>query len=299
MLAATIATVVGFSAVVVLIATAIYATIVIGKRRRKARFVTFGYEVRDFQLAQEGAVQYAQWLHPKDGEKIVTQEQVDAIRQYVTEGDTVIDIGAHSGDTTIPMALAAGASGCAFAFEPNPYVFEVLKKNASLNTEKTNIVPLNLAATEENGEFVFHYSDGGFCNGGFLSRLNRRHGHHSTLTVQGRVVETLLAGDYPERLARLSLIKVDAEGYDANVLKSMAGLIRKHQPVIICECYKRLGDEERHHLFDVLNEAGYECHRQTESGWRPQEKLERDDMSNWPHFDIIAFPRNKHATQAA
>jgi FkbM family methyltransferase len=297
MLTATILISVGLSTVVVLVAA--YAAIVIRKRRKKARFVTYGHDVRDFQLDREGTIQYAQWLHPKDSEKVVTQEQVDAIRQYVKEGDTVIDIGAHSGDTTIPMAIAAGRTGCAFAFEPNPHVFAVLETNASLNPEKTNIVPLNLAATEEDGEFVFHYSDGGFCNGGFLSRLNRRHGHHSALTVKGRVVEELLASDYPERISRLALIKVDAEGYDAQVLKSMLGLIQKCKPVIICECYKRLTDEERKSLFDVLDGAGYECHRQADSGWRPQERVARGDMSNWPHFDIIAFPRDKQATRAA
>ena len=34
-------------------------------------------------------------------------------------------IGAHIGDTTLPIALAAGKKGFVLALEPNPYVFHV------------------------------------------------------------------------------------------------------------------------------------------------------------------------------
>jgi tRNA G37 N-methylase Trm5 len=36
---------------------------------------------------------------------------------------------------TIPMALAAGKEGKVVTFDPNPYVFEILKKNTSLNPQ--------------------------------------------------------------------------------------------------------------------------------------------------------------------
>ena len=55
------------------------------------------------------------------------------------------------------MALAVGPQGCVLALEPNPHVFEVLKKNADLNAAKPAIVPLMFAATEESGDFAFEY----------------------------------------------------------------------------------------------------------------------------------------------
>src|SRR5262249_47782072 len=94
--------------------------------RERVRFRHYGYEVRDFELAREGVVQYAQWLHPYDMPKRITQAGVDAVRELVSPGDFVIDVGAHSGDTSVPMALAAGHGGCTLALEPNPYVFKVL-----------------------------------------------------------------------------------------------------------------------------------------------------------------------------
>ncbi|MCA9199103.1 MAG: FkbM family methyltransferase, partial [Planctomycetales bacterium] len=107
------------------------------------------YDTRleSFHLPQDGVVEYAQWLHPKDTPKQIRQQAVDSLREFINPGDVALDIGAHSGDSTLPMALAAGRTGRVFAFEPNPYVFRVLQQNAGLNQDKTHIVPYAFAAT--------------------------------------------------------------------------------------------------------------------------------------------------------
>lgn len=86
---------------------------------------TYGSEVTSFELANDGRVELARWLHPAESPKVVTQEVVDHLRTIVKPGDVAIDIGAHTGDTTVPMALAVGPTGCVIALEPNPYVFPV------------------------------------------------------------------------------------------------------------------------------------------------------------------------------
>src|SRR5437899_6017398 len=90
---------------------------------------TFGFEIRTFDLRTEGRVEYAQWLHPRESEKQITQEMVDELRRFLSPGDVAIDIGAHTGDSTLPIALAVGGAGCVLALEPNKYVFPVLQKN--------------------------------------------------------------------------------------------------------------------------------------------------------------------------
>ncbi|RRB02774.1 hypothetical protein [Larkinella rosea] len=47
------------------------------------------------------------------------------------------------GDTT--MAFAVGKTGLVLAFDPNPLVFKILEKNASLNKDQTNIEPHRMA----------------------------------------------------------------------------------------------------------------------------------------------------------
>jgi hypothetical protein len=131
----------------------------IQRRRDRRTFREYGHAVKRFDLEREGPVEYAQWLHPFEKPKAIRQDDVDGWRRFLRDGDVAIDVGAHTGDTTLPMALACGVRGLVVAVEPNPHVFRVLEANAALNRDRTHILPLNLAATEDDGEFEFHYWD--------------------------------------------------------------------------------------------------------------------------------------------
>ncbi len=74
-----------------------------GFRERTKRYP---YEINDFDLGNGTLVHYAQWLHPNESKKSIDIETVDAYREILKEGDFCIDIGAHTGDSTIPMAEA-------------------------------------------------------------------------------------------------------------------------------------------------------------------------------------------------
>jgi FkbM family methyltransferase len=259
--------------------------------RKRIPFADYGHEVRQFQLPRDGQIEYAQWLHPNDTPKLMTQQAVDAVRKFVSPGDFVIDVGAHSGDTTVPMALAVGQGGCTLALEPNPYVFKVLAVNAALNCETTNIVPRCIAATQHDGDFVFHYSDASFCNGGFRSQqkwqfFRRKH----ALTIQGRNLLNMLQTEFAEWLPKLSYIKVDAEGYDRAILESILPILRQRQPVIRTEVYRKLLPSERFALFDLLAGAGYRIYQHCDNASATGDQLQRRDMTSKKHFDVLAIP---------
>lgn len=273
------------------------------KRKRKKRelartFKEYGYKVKRFQLEELGEVEYAQWLHPFEGPKEVSDSQIRFYQSLASKGNMIIDIGAHTGDTTVPMALSVGKEGLVLGLEPNQYVYKILEKNASLNPEKTNIVPLPFAATSEDGEFVFNYSDASFCNGGYLSQIkNQRHRHFYELTVQGRNFERYLREYYAAWLPKLDLLKVDAEGYDKEILENMAGIIAEFRPNIMAECYKKLSIEERHALYDSIARHDYtvymnDTHYLTEGfvDSADRVKLTRDTMNIKKHFEIVAIP---------
>jgi FkbM family methyltransferase len=269
--------------------------------RRKARpSGEYGCEVRQFLLPRDGLIQYAQWLHPFESPKPVTQDALDGVRRFVSTGDFVIDIGAHTGDTTLPLAMAAGANGCALALEPNPYVFKVLAKNASLNRDRTKIVARCFAATEQDGQFVFHYSDAGFCNGGLTT--GRRWPFHRRLhplTVQGRNLLTVLRSEFANWLPKLSYVKVDAEGHDRAILASILPVLRESRPVIRAEVFRGLSAVERFALHQFFTDLGYRVHRYAEGAGPPGPRLEHGDMTRAKHFDILAMPRELALPAAA
>jgi FkbM family methyltransferase len=265
----------------------------IEKHRLKRTFREYGSTINEFNVEGIGVVKYAQWLHPLESKKEVTTSNVGFYKKLVRSGATIIDIGAHTGDTTVPMALACGKEGLVIALEPNPYVFKILEANAKLNQELTNIDALCFAATETEGDFVFHYSDASFCNGGFLTQLkNQQHNHSYTLTVKGKNLQDYLYNHYQERLPRVELLKVDAEGYDKEILKGMSQFITKYKPVIMAECYKKLTPSEREELFDVISNNGYDLFylEAFEENAR-KEKIERSNMNDRRHFEILAFPK--------
>ena len=260
----------------------------------KPKPVSYGFQVNSFDLPQDGRVEYAQWLHPAESPKTIEQSVVDELRRYISPGDVAIDIGAHTGDTTIPLALAAEKNGCVIALEPNSYVFPVLEKNASLNLEKTKIKPLNFAATLQSGEFEFEYSDAGFCNGGFHEGISKwRHGHAFELKVRGENVGNYLESNFPELIPRITFIKIDAEGYDYSILKSIENLILKQKPFIKCEVYKHLNEEKRRKLFEYVSGFGYKIYKVEQEDDYKGEAVTIEKLMNWKHYDIFAVPDSK------
>lgn len=271
----------------------------IQRHRDRRTFREYDHVVKRFVLEREGAVEYAQWLHPFEKPKTITQADVDGWRRFLRDGDLAIDVGAHTGDTSVPMALACGPSGLVVALEPNPHVFRVLEANAQLNADRAHILALNFAATESDGEFEFHYWDASFGNGGYLSRLhNQRHGHRYALRVTGRNLEDDLRARIPDRLPALKLIKTDAEGYDAAVLASLRRLIDAARPVLVCEVHKKLDDGERLALWEELVRPGYRFHRYLGGAEPLGEEIGRGDLRRWPHFDVVALPGSPSGERA-
>jgi len=253
---------------------------------------TYGFKIRSFDLPDDGKIEYAQWLHPKDMGTEIKQPSVNALRKFLAPGDVAIDIGAHSGDSTIPMALAVGKQGCVLALEPNRYVFPVLRKNSELNTARTNIIPLMFAATPEDTEMEFQYSDSGFCNGGRFEGISKwRHGHAFRLKVQGRNLESLLKEKYPELVSRIRYIKMDTEGYESAVLQSLGGLLPQCKPYLKVEVYRKSEDARRRTLHRAIAALGYAIHKIVDDENYFGETLAEQDMSNWRHFDIFCVPQ--------
>src|SRR4029077_1040022 len=140
---------------------------------------------------------------------------------------------AHTGDSTMPMALAVGRGGTVFALEPNPYVFKVLALNATLNPASTRIIPLMFAAMPSDGEFEFEYSDEGYCNGGFHQSVSAwRHGHFSRLRVQGRNLLAYMRTTAPDALPKVRFVKIDTEGFDRAVAQALRDLLKTARPYL-------------------------------------------------------------------
>lgn len=264
-------------------------------RRKRARriFEEYPHKIDHFQLAAEGEVEFANWQNPLAAPKILRQEEVDFFKKFVKKGDLVIDIGANVGHLSVAMALAAGKEGMTLSFDPNPHVFKILEVNARLNPQKTNIHPFNVAITEQEDTFFYRSSEASFNNGGISMDESERHGRFALPEkVQGVVLEHLLREQFADWMSKLSFIKIDTEGYDKEIIKSIRGLLEQYKPVVISECFSKSTPEQRSEHFNLLVGLGYRLqHIEGFFADTPTVPIEKpDDMNRWKHFDFFAIP---------
>lgn len=205
-------------------------------------------------------ITYHRWKHPYQGDwevnSLFTEEVLSNLNKIIRKGTSVIDIGAQTGNMSVAYSLFADK---VISFEPNPATFEVLEQNSKLNR---NIHPYNYAISDTEGPLTFHYSDNGFCNGGFATRTRRGIGVTGhTIPIDVYAVKLI---DFLEEiqfdLNTISLIKIDAEGHDKEIIKTISPILQEYKPTLITEVYNGLVADEVKELIDVINAAGYKAY---------------------------------------
>lgn len=138
---------------------------------------------------------------------IYDRTQTTRVKEFLCEGDVVIDIGSAYGYYTLLFSQLVGEDGKVFSFEPHPETFQYLTKNVVEN-EAWNVRLYNLALGHEPGELPFYSSP---------SNIG-----HSGINISGKlignvnVVEAIKFLKYPTRM-----IKIDTEGYEYKILRSL------------------------------------------------------------------------------
>jgi len=257
---------------------------------------TYGFVIEAHDLPREGRLDIARWAHPGAYRVAPAQMQavVDQLRRFLRAGDVAIDIGAHSGDTSIPIALAVGPTGAVLALEPNPYVFPVLERNAGLNPAKATIIPLMFAAMRADGQYEFQYGEEGYCNGGFHEGMSKwLHGSAFKVQVEGRNVQEFLTRHHPDLIPRVRFIKIDTEGFDLAVLETLETLVRTQRPFLQVEMFslRKSDPAYRRKLFDFLARLEYDVHRMESNDNYLGELITAENLMRWNVYDVFCVPR--------
>lgn len=232
-------------------------------RRKIARRITKEYppKIDTYHFKNIGPVEFANWENPLVGSFPLSEDTTDFFKQFIKQGDLAIDIGANIGDTTVPIALCTGVNGMTLGFDPNPYVFKILQVNASLNKDKTNIIPVPCAISEKEEEFYFISSEASFANGGISPTKESIHGKFIyPQKIKGVNLKQYLEENYQEWLPKFSFVKIDTEGYDKEILKSIKDLITAYKPTIIAESFGKATDTAKVELYEIISNLGYDIY---------------------------------------
>jgi FkbM family methyltransferase len=168
-------------------------------------------------------------------------EQTAVVRSVVGAGDVVLDIGAHAGYYSLLSSLLAGPSGAVWAFEPDPRNHAALQRHLRIN-RRSNVSAVRAAVADVRG----------------VARFQAGHGSGTgKLSPHGPVeVEVIRLDDFcGERGIRPTVLKIDVEGAELEVLAGAPRLLERERPAILLSTH---GPELHRSAISLLQDAGYE-----------------------------------------
>jgi FkbM family methyltransferase len=192
-----------------------------------------------------------------------------ALARCLKSGDVFYDVGANVGFFSILAGWLVGAGGSVHAFEPVPSNADTIGRNLRLNG-LSNVQVHSVAVSEASGqqELLISRHRGGAALASAVATVP---------DVTGKiVVPTVAIDDLIEQCKAPppTMIKVDVEGAELNVLRGMHRTLRTHRPVLLYE----VDDAEPavmhtrwNELDELVEKAGYRIERMEDAyptgGW--------------------------------
>lgn len=186
---------------------------------------------------------------------------------WIRPGMTCVDIGAHIGDTAIPMMIACRAT--VLAVEPNSHMLPFLQKNCEANSNFGRFVIATEAVTNQVTEnLTFGDHNNAMINGGILdaswdagTASTVRGMTGNTLTIPGLPFENICQKYLsPQEIDNIGFVKIDTEGHDIAIIENMRDFLIKHKPVLLTEWFFGYSAADSKKLFDTIAAAGYVPH---------------------------------------
>ena len=144
----------------------------------------------------------------------------DLLAEHIVPGSVVVEVGAHIGTHTVRIGELAGPWGRVYAFEPQRKIYRELHHNLALNG-LTNVVAMRMAigsgatrVIEMNPTTPGNEGGTGVGAGGDAAELRSLDSFH---------------------FEQVSLLKIDVETYENEVLDGAVDTIRRNRPVILIE----------------------------------------------------------------
>jgi FkbM family methyltransferase len=243
--------------------------------------LVLGRECKPRRILRGLAAGYRIWVSPAENLAYLlgTAEPhlQQAIKDYVSAGDTVFDIGANIGYVSLSLAKRVGPTGSVIAFEPVPRNIDLLRDNIEVN-RLNNITLLRLAASDRCGQAVIRMAE----NPSTASMV----WHRDNPSATDIVIRTVAIDDLIEagELGYPRFVKIDVEGAEGSVLLGMGRTLAAAQPILFVEC----SEAGRETAWEMLRALGYRCQSAITRRWI-------DDFDEYRHSDFLWLPSDSAA----
>ena len=178
----------------------------------------------------------------------IWEENISKIMaEHYIEGTDMLDIGANLGLNTLRMNQIKPITGTCHLFEPQSDVFTLL----DFNTKKLKRKLYNFALSNNCGIVSFNQNDN---NIGATKMSNND-------DISGISVTSISLDSIPFT-NKISLVKMDCEGFEINVLKGGKKFFNKYKPKLIIEMWTENVEEVTKELknmnYVLLNHIGFD-----------------------------------------
>ncbi|HVN26444.1 MAG TPA: FkbM family methyltransferase [Candidatus Paceibacterota bacterium] len=186
------------------------------------------------------------------------------------------DVGAHIGFYSA-LAKEFVTAGEIHSFEANPCTFKVLVKNA----DRPNMTANLIAVADVMGEERDYYAD---------PRMSGMSGFRPDSRFKKIIAKTTTLDDYAKSHRPPTIMKIDVEGFEEEVLAGARAMIAQAHPVILMELWKSDDGAEAHGgTIGLLAREGYRLYGLNKEG--DPELLERPDQAGNLGYDNFVFMR--------
>jgi len=168
------------------------------------------------------------YIDPQDSLNLSLNEnhesyEKEIIKKTVKKGDVVLDIGANIGDNTLIIAKLIGPKGKVYAFEPDPEIFSLLKKNISVNGYD-NIIAIQKAVSNKNGKLKLFLSE----NNRSDHRIYDSHDNRESIEVG-----TVKLDSFFRSKISVNVIIMDIQGAEYLAFIGMEKLVKRNKGLVI------------------------------------------------------------------
>lgn len=153
------------------------------------------------------------------------ERELAQLTAFITQGSTVVDVGACFGTHALAFAHATGSTGRVFALEGSRQNAAILQRNTKIRGGYAKIEIVNAVAADQDGLFFEEQLSGE--NSG-ATHFAVRHGENAGTGIRSVTLDSL-------ELDNVSLLKLDVEGMEAVALSGAGALLDRNRPVIFSE----------------------------------------------------------------
>lgn len=199
------------------------------------------------------------------------------VSDTISPDDIVVDVGANVGDFSLFASAKAKSVLC---FEPNPNCCQIIAHHIKLN-DINNIVVHQVGLGDHRETLRLNMT-------GPLSALAT----FGTVEATFHITAEVATGDEALVDENPKLIKIDAEGFETNVIRGLVRTIERCHPILLTEVARshlaRCGSspEELQTLVEGLGYRGFQLKLSGRDGSYSLAKL----ISDLPEFDAVWLP---------